>query len=324
MDELNKKSVRELRSILRVYKNIHCKPYSKLNKVQMIELIVYFNLLDKTDMTTIINNMPAKPPKKEKVKKEKKPKTEIIKEPQPIVKKAQKAKVVRETKPILFLEISHCKTILRHSHSRGFKSAKTTFAPSNFYNVSVKESLNHENFGYTKNGVHQSSVEFEGIPSDKQIISFIIGRHLFSLVHVEGGSFNYGGDNQCGRETKYTKIFKGDWDGKGDNPTKTHFIDLKKYHNKPKPGEENMVLKKFTPKEMEKIKAKSAEEKYEDEIKKLMEINKNFTREDAIAYIAKEDDRFERRANEIKKELAKLKARNERFEKSDQIRGRRK
>ena len=45
MDELNKKSVKELRSILRVYKNIHCKPYSKLNKVQMIELIVYFNLL---------------------------------------------------------------------------------------------------------------------------------------------------------------------------------------------------------------------------------------------------------------------------------------
>jgi hypothetical protein len=84
-----------------------------------------------------------------------------------------------------------------------------------------------------------------------------------------------------------------------------------------------MVLKKFTPKEMEKIKAKSAEEKYEDEIKKLMEINKNFTREDAIAYIVKEDDRFERRANEIKKELAKLKARNERLEKSDQIRGRR-
>jgi hypothetical protein len=41
---LQKKTVKELRSVLREYKKIHCKPYSRLKKAQMIELIKYHGI----------------------------------------------------------------------------------------------------------------------------------------------------------------------------------------------------------------------------------------------------------------------------------------
>ena len=44
MDILQKKTVKELKSILREYKKIHCKPYSRLKKAQMIELIKYHGI----------------------------------------------------------------------------------------------------------------------------------------------------------------------------------------------------------------------------------------------------------------------------------------
>ena len=44
MDVLQKKTVKELKSILREYKKIHCKPYSRLKKSQMIELITYHGI----------------------------------------------------------------------------------------------------------------------------------------------------------------------------------------------------------------------------------------------------------------------------------------
>ena len=44
MDILQKKTVKDLRAILREYKKIHCKPYSKLKKAQMIELIKFHGI----------------------------------------------------------------------------------------------------------------------------------------------------------------------------------------------------------------------------------------------------------------------------------------
>ena len=44
MDILQKKTVKELKSILREYKKIHCRPYSRLKKAQMIELIKYHGI----------------------------------------------------------------------------------------------------------------------------------------------------------------------------------------------------------------------------------------------------------------------------------------
>ena len=44
MDLLQKKTVKELRSVLREYKKIHCKPYSRLKKAQMIELIKHHGI----------------------------------------------------------------------------------------------------------------------------------------------------------------------------------------------------------------------------------------------------------------------------------------
>ena len=46
MDMLQKKTVKELRSVLREYKKIHCKPYSRLKKAQMIELIKYHGIFE--------------------------------------------------------------------------------------------------------------------------------------------------------------------------------------------------------------------------------------------------------------------------------------
>ena len=44
MDILQKKTVKELKSILREYKKIHCRPYSRLKKAQMIELIKHHGI----------------------------------------------------------------------------------------------------------------------------------------------------------------------------------------------------------------------------------------------------------------------------------------
>ena len=44
MDMLQKKTVEELRSVLREYKKIHCKPYSRFKKAQMIELIKHHGI----------------------------------------------------------------------------------------------------------------------------------------------------------------------------------------------------------------------------------------------------------------------------------------
>ena len=45
-DVLNKKTVKELRSILRDHKKLHCKPYSKLNKEQLIERLEKIDMVD--------------------------------------------------------------------------------------------------------------------------------------------------------------------------------------------------------------------------------------------------------------------------------------
>ena len=44
MDILQKKTVKDLRAILREYKKIHCRPYSRLKKAQMIELIKHHGI----------------------------------------------------------------------------------------------------------------------------------------------------------------------------------------------------------------------------------------------------------------------------------------
>jgi hypothetical protein len=71
--ELSKRSVKDLKSILREHKKTHCKPYSKLNKSQLIELIIFFNLLEKTDISKLIDSVPTvKPKAKKPSKKDKK------------------------------------------------------------------------------------------------------------------------------------------------------------------------------------------------------------------------------------------------------------
>ena len=96
-DLSHKKTVKELRSILRDHKKTHCKPYSKLNKAEMIKLIKSYGLSEKIDIT--------------------------ISQPKPNNTKVSNHKTM---KPVLRLRISRCRTVLPHSHSRGFKPAKTT------------------------------------------------------------------------------------------------------------------------------------------------------------------------------------------------------
>ena len=208
-------------------------------------------------------------------------------------------------KPILNLRISQCKTILTHSHSRGFKKAKTTYAPSNFYDVSVVGDAYKENFGYEMGGYHNSTVVFEGIPTDKQIEDFIIGRHLFSSAHIDGEGFTYSADNQCGRKTDRNKIFKGKWNGKGEDPTKTHKIDLQKYDSKPKVGEEDIVLKKLRRNEPQPQKPKTEKEQYEDNIKRVM-VTRKLTRKEAIEHIAIEEARFKEEQKRTREEEARM------------------
>jgi hypothetical protein len=61
--ELSKRSVKDLKSILREHKKTHCKPYSKLNKTQLIELIIFYNLLEKTDMMKLIDSTSVSKPR---------------------------------------------------------------------------------------------------------------------------------------------------------------------------------------------------------------------------------------------------------------------
>ena len=44
MDILNKMKVPELKSVLREYKKVHYQPYSKLNREDLIKLIVHHKL----------------------------------------------------------------------------------------------------------------------------------------------------------------------------------------------------------------------------------------------------------------------------------------
>ena len=44
MDILNKMKVPELKSVLREYKKVHYQPYSKLNRKDLIKLIVHHKL----------------------------------------------------------------------------------------------------------------------------------------------------------------------------------------------------------------------------------------------------------------------------------------
>ena len=62
MDILQKKTVKDLRAILREYKKIHCKPYSKLKKAQMIELIK-FHGISEHDMKKAEKLIPKPKPK---------------------------------------------------------------------------------------------------------------------------------------------------------------------------------------------------------------------------------------------------------------------
>ena len=71
-NEFSKRSVKDLKAILREHKKIHCKPYSKLNKTQMIELIIFYHLLEKTDISKLIKSIPLSKPK---IKKKTKTKT---------------------------------------------------------------------------------------------------------------------------------------------------------------------------------------------------------------------------------------------------------
>lgn len=48
--ELKLKSIKDLKSISREYKKVNCKPYSKLNKSQLMNLIIFYDLPEKTDM----------------------------------------------------------------------------------------------------------------------------------------------------------------------------------------------------------------------------------------------------------------------------------
>ena len=62
MDILQKKTVKDLKAILREYKKIHCKPYSKLKKAQMIELIK-FHGISVHDMKKAEKSIPKPKPK---------------------------------------------------------------------------------------------------------------------------------------------------------------------------------------------------------------------------------------------------------------------
>ena len=84
MDILQKKTVKDLRAILREYKKIHCKPYSKLKKAQMIELIKFHGIsehdIEKTGKIKTQTKPKAKPKPKPKPKSKSKLKSESASE----------------------------------------------------------------------------------------------------------------------------------------------------------------------------------------------------------------------------------------------------
>ena len=108
MDMLQKKTVKELRSVLREYKKIHCKPYSRLKKAQMIELIKYHGIsehdIEKTGKIKTQTKPKAKPKPKPKPKSKSKLKSESASELQ---KEYERLRALSEPKrkpvPELFL-----------------------------------------------------------------------------------------------------------------------------------------------------------------------------------------------------------------------------
>ena len=84
MDILQKKTVKDLRVILREYKKIHCKPYSRLKKAQMIELIKYHGIsehdIEKTGKIKTQTKPKSKPKPKQKPKSKSKLKSESASE----------------------------------------------------------------------------------------------------------------------------------------------------------------------------------------------------------------------------------------------------
>ena len=66
MDILQKKTVKDLRVILREYKKIHCRPYSRLKKAQMIELIKFHGISEHDIGKTGKVKKPSKPKSEQK------------------------------------------------------------------------------------------------------------------------------------------------------------------------------------------------------------------------------------------------------------------
>ena len=124
-DELSKRSVKDLKSILREHKKIHCKPYSKLNKSQLIELIMFFNLLEKTDMSKLIDSVPiSKPKTTKKTKTTKIKKRTMIEEPK---KKDNKGfmKLIEENKPVSKKSKMNYEAFLKTSNDEKSKNDTT-------------------------------------------------------------------------------------------------------------------------------------------------------------------------------------------------------
>jgi hypothetical protein len=75
-EHLNKKSVKELKQILREYKQMHCLPYSKLNKRELVDMIIRHKIVPV--------DAPSKPQEEPALKQ--KPKTKIAKKPKTTMK----------------------------------------------------------------------------------------------------------------------------------------------------------------------------------------------------------------------------------------------
>ena len=86
-EHLNKKSVKELKQILREYKKIHCQPYSKLKKNELVDMIIRHKIVP-VDAPSKPQEEPAQKPRT-KIKATK-PKT-TMKEYEPPNKNLKKA-----------------------------------------------------------------------------------------------------------------------------------------------------------------------------------------------------------------------------------------
>ena len=109
MDILQKKTVKDLRAILREYKKIHCKPYSRLKKAQMIELIKYHGIsehdIEKTGKIKTQTKPKSKPKPKQKPKSKSKLKSESASELQKEYERLRAlSEPTRKPAPKLFLD----------------------------------------------------------------------------------------------------------------------------------------------------------------------------------------------------------------------------